>query len=100
MAKYTNDLAIATPGSTVWLPVAPLFINIEVLGANTASWPRGASLLGDQVVIPLVSAADKVALTFPGIVSATMKRHPAEFRFVLTYHKSQGQTFDRVVLDV
>ncbi len=104
----------AQPGSTVDLPVAPAFVNVEIpLPAQSSGgvrWPRGVRVEEvDQdgarsrvAIVPITTMSSTETLSVsprPGVARDVRRRsHTYELAFATTYHKAQGQTMGRVIL--
>jgi len=108
-AELRAIIAQAAPGQRVHLPRAPSFINVTVaLPPHVQGvWPSGQSLVDDSVVLPIGLCSQKVDLTvthgvgtqeFSGRVRA--QNHRVELGFVVTFHKIQGKTVNKIVLEL
>ena len=97
-------LRSAQPGEDVWLPRAPLFVNVELTELSPTdkrNWPPGGTLdpSGDTIVVPLPAEAaspNSFALnrksTFVSKLGRTSLRVHlplVELRFAMTVHKLQ-----------
>ena len=102
LAEIRRLIRAAQPGQMVELPIAPESVNVELEDKNAASWPSALTLVPGKVVIPVVRSreSEEVQLcgTFQGVIR--VKPHPVDLGFSLTFHKVQGQTLDRVIVDL
>jgi hypothetical protein len=106
LVRQAMDLiAAARPGDVVTLPIAPKTVNVRIPGIEAATWPASSSLVPGQVVIPVekqttwqTTTALHVGSHSPHQVSA--KPHGVELGFAITFHKVQGKTLARVILDL
>ena len=99
----------ARPGERVHLPSPPTYINVKLTleGEARTRWPKSCSLLNDDIVIPIGLRSGKEGVTGrvdvgPKIIAgpATVTEHRVELGFVVTFHKVQGKTLEKVVLDL
>jgi hypothetical protein len=107
----------AGPGEIVDLgSVTPLSINIEhtVTASEARNWPAGGSLLPPvvdnlnnrgTVIVPVVcddndSVYTRRCSNFWAGGSINFKRHSVEPAFAITYHKLQGKTVSKIILDL
>jgi hypothetical protein len=98
------ELITTNTGSDIKLQYPPIYIHVEVPGADPLQF-RGKSIIPNKVVIPVLlrkkSEEKKVYFPFreqPVILK--MKPHAVEFGFAVTIHKMQGQTCERLILDL
>jgi len=102
----THRIASAAPGTVVVIN-APASVNVQLEGAAAAGWGANPRLpgTGDAVVVPLqrsgqpnhVNIAERSS-TFSS--SVDVSTFPFELAFAVTYHRVQGRTLDRAVLDL
>ena len=117
-AAYAS-IAAARPGSIVNLGnLVPLSVNIEhqVTADEAAGWPMGGSLIHPvinraanigTVIIPVVCDHTDLVHTraagentgWPG-GKVKVKCHAVEPGFAITFHKLQGKTIPKVILDL
>ena len=99
----------AVYGDDVILNVRPLSINIKISNhpIDLASWPRNLRLSDDSLVIPCIdqSDSDRVKLVQDYLGSKrtfqlTTKALRCSLAFARTYHKIQGSTMERIILDI
>ena len=95
----------AAAGDFVDLDIPPLTVNVRVLPSPSQpvpiAWPAAATIDADDVVIPLkLTHTDKVEM--PGDVAKTIsfRSFGFELPFSVTFHKVQGLTVPRIVLDL
>lgn len=94
----------AERGSHVFLPYPPLTVNVELPNADVTRFANQATLIDGQVVLPLQTCR------FPEILKiklstgtdSKIKMYPsmAQLAFVITLDKSQGQTIDRLLVNI
>jgi len=102
-------LANAKGGEIVHLPFAPTFVNVAVklTEKQKEMWVEGTTLIEGQTVIPigLCSRKSKVEVEqkTPTLVlmgTVNVREHRMELGFVQTFHKIQGRTVSRLILEL
>ena len=97
-----NDLLSCAAGGTVLeLPYLPSSINVLVQHPSY-SWAPEESLVRGQLVIPILCCdSDDIRVSWGAQThSVSSRSHAVELAFSMTFHKVQGKTLDRVVLDL
>jgi hypothetical protein len=107
---YEDLIRNAQPGELVEIPV-PLSVNIEIKykkeeeAHHIERWPNHLTLQpatdtqSKAVVIPVLSNSDHNGVKFKN-TTLHYKDHFVDLAFALTYHKVQGKTMDRIILDI
>ena len=103
----------ASPGDIVWLQNPPAAVLYTVPGMAADKWPKAASLgtapTGEPILAMTHAGHAQGAATASVVFhdphrgtkhSINVKTFPYELAFAITYHKVQGQTLDRVILDL
>jgi len=97
----------APPGEIIMLQQAPLSVNVE-LSPTGAPWPADETLELGKIVVPIIIAprpkARELHLVRRGKAQSKTTLHffdfGVELAFAITYHKIQGQTLSRIILDL
>lgn len=109
-----HRITTAKLGDVVELAAAPTCVCVRLINANPDDWP---SLLHEDtvddegtvtthVVIPLKLSNRGIQISIPGLREVADRDHvtastfPYELGFAITYHKVQGRTIARVILDI
>jgi len=97
-----EEIANAPPGCVHMLSQTPLSINIIFPGASIADWPTGWSLSTTEVVIPMMQQRSEEVLKIPGHSQLKLGFYNfnVDLAFAVTFHKVQGRTLDRVIIDL
>ena len=114
---FQDNLNHSRPGEMIDLHRQPYSINVELVGAKHEEWNdsdiavRGANCLGFQPetrnpIIPMTLSSSKEEVqvrpiagrSVPGQVKIT--DHRVELGFAITFHKVQGKTVSKVILDI
>jgi hypothetical protein len=97
---YRQKVASASPGDVINIPV-PYAINVEIQSIDAAKFlKKHKSLVAGKVVIPLTYKSDsknKIKMEDQNIY---YKSHSYQIAFGVTFHKIQGQTVPRIILDL
>jgi hypothetical protein len=88
----------AQPGEVVFIQ-EPQAINVSLSNVNINSWPDNGSLSSAEVLIPIVISGNN-SLEIGKRNKVRFKTFGVELAFALTFHKVQGQTLNRVILDL
>jgi hypothetical protein len=91
----------ASPGTIIDI-TAPYALVVSVPSIDPVKWSNKHSTLVDgEVVIPLVNTNHRSA-KFKLSADQTLhyQSHRLDLAFAVTYHKMQGQTCDKVILDI
>jgi len=92
------------PGEIVWLPCLPSAVNISLdIIADRPRWASIETLVAGSRVIPVPrGGVEKFDAKLPSGCSRSLrvKELPVELLFAVTFHKLQGKTLDRVVVDL
>lgn len=86
------------------LEYAPTHIHVQLPHANPNDF-IGRTLVPNEVVIPIPISENATvnSITFPGrqdILEVKVKKHSVEMGFAITVHKVQGQTCNRLIIDL
>ena len=97
----TRDLVHnGLPGEIIDIP-EPRAIVVEIPNLNTERWlQRHKSISTDKVLIPLVNKSHRKNVVKVDDYSFPFKSHLLELAFAITFHKVQGQTLPKVILDL
>ncbi|KZR96377.1 Uncharacterized protein APZ42_009314, partial [Daphnia magna] len=102
--RVCNDIATAAEDTNVALTYPPLHINVAVPGANAADFVEKTLEPGRVVIpVPRVSKWEPVNIKLPGRRQADTfhyRPHGVEQHFAVTVHKIQGQTCNKVILQL
>jgi hypothetical protein len=104
--EYIHDvqerISRAQPGDVIDVDL-PLSLNVEVkvTPLNSAQWhrPDDETLLPGRVVIPLDCSSD-AEVTLSSGTRMKFKQFMCDLAFVITFHKCQGRTISKVILDL
>ena len=108
-AALRAQIANAAPGQRIHLEVPPSFINVSVeLPDHVKSkWPAENTLVKEECVIPigLCTLPEKINLShlinttqYSGTVR--VQNHRVELGFAVTFHKIQGKTLSKLILEL
>jgi len=99
-ADLNEQLKGAIPGSKITLSCVPTSVNVIVHGINKREWPDCQSLVKDNCVIPL--KLNKRPESLSRSDRRLIKYHDFEYAlaFSVTYHKIQGKTVNKLILDI
>ena len=102
--RIHNNILTATEGQDVELIHPPLFIIVSVPGADPAEF-QDRTLVPGRVVIPVPEfvSLESVDIQLPGRTKKDTfkyKPHAVELRFAITINKVQGQTCDKIILQL
>ena len=101
----------AMPGDVVFLGSQPMSVNIEVETPLSANWSRSLSLMNGRAIVPITMSKfwtelDAVTakearrrLDAMHHTSLKFKDFDMELAFAMTFHKVQGKTLNKVILD-
>ncbi|KZS06440.1 Uncharacterized protein APZ42_030106 [Daphnia magna] len=102
--RVCNDIATAAEETDVALTYPPLHINVAVPSAKSADFVEKTLEPGRVVIpVPRVSKWEPVDIKLPGRRQADTfhyRPHGVEQRFAVTVHKIQGQTWNKVILQL
>jgi hypothetical protein len=99
--EVNNRIRNASPGDFVDIP-PPLSVNVKCNTVDATKWSDEHTLVPGQVVIPLISQShqnNKIEFGNNGVI-IRYKSYMHELGFALTFHKIQGQTVNRIILDL
>jgi hypothetical protein len=100
--EVQERISRAQPGEIIDVDL-PLSLNVEVkvTPLNNAQWsrPDDETLHAGRVVIPL-DCASEAAVTLTSGAKMKYKQFMCELAFVITFHKCQGRTISKVILDL
>jgi len=100
------NMDLLAPGEIYWLPSdeLPVCINVEFTQINVDEWDPALTLIEGSIVIPLPICNDGDCRE--GKAGQLLRRGFSHYTFwidlgfCVTYYKVQGQTIDRVILDL
>jgi hypothetical protein len=107
---YKELIKKARPGEVIMIPV-PYSINVEIKfkdkekNERIQRWPDNLTLQpgseheAKAVVIPLLLKIDLKGIKFKK-TNLGYRDHLVDLAFAMTFHKIQGQTVDKVILDI
>lgn len=110
--EVVRMIRAASPGEIVNIPIRPVSVNVRLPispeSEDFERWPVAANISTkpqEEVVIPVVirrGDSTEFASTIPGIgkVKGTVKRHKVDPGFSVTFHKIQGRTLSKVIVDL
>ncbi|KAI9551027.1 hypothetical protein GHT06_005690 [Daphnia sinensis] len=102
--RVCNDIATAAEDTDVALTYPPLHINVAVPRVNPADFVEKTLEPGRVVIpVPRFSKWEPVDIKLPGRRQADTfhyRPHGVEQRFAVTVHKIQGQTCNKVILQL
>ena len=95
-----SRLSQAIPGEFVDIP-EPHAVVVAVPSLNIENWVQHhKSLSSDEVLLPLVNKSSAKNVIKVEQQKFSHKSHPLELGFAITFHKVQGQTLNKVILDL
>lgn len=106
--KAEDEMAISTtnPGEVVYIN-PPLSVNVELISEFHRNaiplWPDNCSLaVNDKLVIPISgeNGFTSTDIKFENSKILKFNCYPFDLRFAITFHKAQGQTMEKIILDV
>jgi hypothetical protein len=103
---FRTRCAAAAPGTFVDLLEAPFAVNVQLLDVSAQSWPASETLVPGSVVVPLPPQHRSESITLrrrrAGAAALKVSCKPLmyELGFAVTYHKVQGQTLSKIILDL
>ena len=108
LVKEAMDMiAAARGGDVIDLPVIPRSVNVELVREAEEEaafpWPAACTLVPGKVVVPILTSGRKrKKVDLYGTYNRTVyvKRHQVDAGFAITFHKVQGQTMDKVIVDI
>jgi len=96
----------AQPGEVVDIPVIPLSVNVQIPYDTDlhGPWPANQTLVPTELVIPVLETGDgehvdHVLGPFDNFDLYTIE-HGVELGFAITFHKVQGRTLQKIILDL
>lgn len=107
VAEMTLKVQNAAPGEIIDLEVLPLSVNVEIaanqLLDETQRGRRRATdetLVPGRIVIPLACDSEFTLRIGKDVPVIHPKEFPYELAFAITFHKCQGRTMNKIVLDL
>jgi hypothetical protein len=99
--RYREIISNAQPGTIIDIPV-PHAVLASVPSLDNAKWcSKHKSLVEGQVVIPFVNKRHLGnTVTISKEQTLSYKSHGIDLAFAITFHKIQGQTKEKVILDL
>jgi hypothetical protein len=100
-----NKIMLCKPGEIHWLPLdeRPITVNVEIQRVNAEAWNREWTLKEGCIVIPIPLCPDSGAkLAKTGNLKNSLcllRSYYMDLAFAVTFHKVQGRTEDKVILD-
>jgi len=109
--RLENQVSLAQPGQVLWLSEPPLAVNVALPNTKASSWPADAQLPSSspdsEVIIPVPATRYTHEITVGPVLSRYGKSQKVQFKtikvdlpFAVTFHKVQGRTVERVLLDL
>ena len=96
---YANAIADARPGQIVTIP-CPFSVNVSVPSVDASTWNPINTLVPGQVVIPLQLKNPRKNILSIASYNLPYKSHLYDLAFAITFHKIQGQTVKKLILDL
>jgi len=98
----------ASPGERVHLDFPPTFVNVQLTPQLTENWSNDQSLIPGEAVIPVGLVSNRSIQTVDiaqpnGKVfreQVQVLEHRVELGLVLTFHKMQGKTLKKIILEL
>jgi hypothetical protein len=94
-------------GTLVWLPLVPITINVTIPDIPIEAFDAAASIDTNTTVVPVSLStpfdADKIHILGNSVVPNVyikFQRHPYELGFSSTFHKVEGRTEARMIVDI
>jgi hypothetical protein len=102
-SAHWNELIRNAPaGEVIEIPV-PHAVIVTVPSIDPIRWAQDGhkTVVPGNVVIPLVNKANrKNTIDFGDGIKVSYKSHMHDLAFAVTYHKMQGQTVSKIILDL
>ena len=110
--EVERKIAMGRPGEVVEIGLVPLSVNVRLEtkadSPEFTQWPSEYNISptpGTEIVLPVVirpmdKTEFRVRIPSLGEVCGGVRRHQVEPGFSVTYHKVQGRTLSKVILDL
>jgi putative intracellular protease/amidase len=104
--QHWSNMDLLAPGDIYWLPDddIPLFVNVEFHHIPAAQWDSALSIVEGRIVVPLPMCKDRECheAKTGKLKQWNFRYHTfwLELAFAVTYYKVQGQTINRIILDL
>lgn len=98
-ADTLRQIRTTPPGERGLMLNPPLCINVEVPSIPARTWPPDATLVPGKVVVPIFLHRNTTAVKVATKTTVNIRPHAVTPAFALTYHKLQGQTVERLIID-
>jgi len=104
--QHWSNMDLLAPGDIYWLPDEdiPIFVNVEFNHMPTTQWDPTLSIVKGRIVVPLPMCKDKECREAKTgkLKKWNFSYHTfwIELAFAVTYYKVQGQTINRIILDL
>jgi len=109
--RLENMINLAEPGQVLWLSEPPVAVNVAIPNTKASSWPADAQLPpsnpDSEVVIPVPATRYAHEVTIGPVLPRYGKSQKVKFKaikidlpFAVTFHKVQGRTVDRILIDL
>jgi hypothetical protein len=101
IAHWEALIDATQPGEIIDIPV-PYAVNVSVPSIDPVIWLRDGhkSVVEGIVVIPLTNKQSRTAVDLGDKNKVLYKSHGHDLSFSVTFHKMQGQTADKIILDL
>ena len=96
---YRQLINDALPGEVITIPT-PAMINVRVPSADPSKWPLNETLVPGEVVIPLPLDSHRDNCVSLDETKISFKSFIYEVAFSITFHKIQGKTVPKIILDL
>ena len=77
-------------------------VELDISDVAKAKWPVDGTLVAESCVVPILTSrtTDTVQLVSRHRGSVNVYNHSVDLGFSITFHKVQGQTLQKVILDL
>lgn len=104
-SHWSNLCNTAEPGSILELPFAPNLVYVSIPHSSEVTWQDCERTAANDVILPLRLGGISSKLAYGTIrkkrkAVATFSTYGLDLAFAVTYHKLQGLTCDRLVLQL
>lgn len=95
------QIAAARPGDIISIPVVPMSVNVAINAPDTKPWDDRFTVVPGEAVVPTRTDVDRISVMGTSkSVKVSVNAHCYELGFAVTYHKVQGMTLTRLILDI
>jgi hypothetical protein len=97
----SQQLSTLIPGQIFFLDTPPLSVNLHFPDQDISTWPQGWSLSPTTVVVPMMMLKAEEELKIHNKeLKLSYYSYNVDLAFCLTFHKVQGMTLDRIIIDL